>query len=386
MAPSPITAQHDFDDLVGRLGAEGRYALDTEFHRERTYYPKLAVLQLAWAGGVAVVDALAVDVSPLAKVLDGPGVAVVHAAQQDLEVLARACGTVPARMFDTQLAAGFLGHATPSLATLLASELKVRLPKADRLTDWLRRPLTADQIAYAAADVEHLLALHDTLVDQLERRGRLGWALDECELARTRPTGPADPASAWLRIKDHRHLRGASRGVARELAAWRERRAAELDIPPRFVLADLAVLSLAQRPPRTADELRAARGAEDRHAKGRAAEEILAAVAAGLALGPHAVAEPVVEEAPRELRPAVTLVSAWVSQLARDLDLDTGLLATRADIVSLLAGDPSSRLSHGWRADVVGDHIGRLVEGRAALAFDGRRGLRLVPVPPEGAG
>jgi ribonuclease D len=365
------------DEVLAALADEPRYALDTEFHRERTYHPKVALVQLAWPGGIALVDPLAVDIRPLATLFGGPGVAVIHAAQQDLDVLTRACGAVPSRLFDTQLAAGFLGHATPSLGNLLSAELGVKLPKADRLSDWLRRPLTAGQEAYGAADVAHLLELQDRLVAELEELGRLEWAEAECEELRVRPTGPGDPCDAWLKLKDVRTLRGRSRGVARAVAAWRERRAADLDLPVRFVLPDLAVLGIAQRPPETAEELRQTRGVEERHARGSTANELLAAVRDGLT-HPVDLPETNGEELDRQLRPAVTLVSAWVSQLARDQHIDTALLATRADLVDLLRGDPNARLAHGWRAATVGDDIRHLVEGEAALAFDGQGGLRLL--------
>ena len=365
------------DEVLAALADEPRYALDTEFHRERTYHPKVALVQLAWPGGIALVDPLAVDIRPLATLFRGPGVAVIHAAQQDLDVLTRACGAVPSRLFDTQLAAGFLGYATPSLGNLLSAELGVKLPKADRLSDWLRRPLSAGQEAYGAADVAHLLELQDRLVAELEELGRLEWAEAECEELRVRPTGPGDPCDAWLKLKDVRTLRGRSRGVARAVAAWRERRAADLDLPVRFVLPDLAVLGIAQRPPETADELRQTRGVEERHARGSTANELLAAVRDGLT-HPVDLPETNGEELDRQLRPAVTLVSAWVSQLARDQRIDTALLATRADLVDLLRGDPDARLAHGWRAASVGDDIRHLVEGEAALAFDGRGGLRLL--------
>jgi ribonuclease D len=364
-------------DLVDVLAGEPRYALDTEFHRERTYHPRIALVQLAWDGGAALVDPLAVDLRPLARVFSGTGVAVLHAAQQDLDVLTRSCGTVPARLFDTQLAAGFLGYTTPSLTNLVSSELGVKLPKADRLTDWLRRPLSADQAAYAEADVAHLLAMHDRLTAQLESLGRLQWALDECEELRTRPTGPGDPNTAWLKLKDVRTLKGRSRGVARAVAAWRERRASDLDLPVRFVLSDLALLGIAQRPPHTLDELRHVRGLDERNARGLTGSELLAAVEDGLE---HPVDPPASngDDLERHLRPAVTLVSAWVSQLAREARIDTGILATRADLVDLLRGDPDARLARGWRAGVVGEDIRHLVSGEAALAFDGKGGLRLI--------
>src|SRR5207237_1127158 len=133
---------------------------------------------------------------------------VAHAAEQDLEVLLHACGAVPSRLFDTQVAAGFLGLSSPSLATLVERFVGVRLPKGDRLTDWTRRPLTTAQLAYAAADVTHLLEARQTIRRELEGRGRLTWAEDECRLLLTRVRQPQDPATAWWRMKDARSLRG----------------------------------------------------------------------------------------------------------------------------------------------------------------------------------
>ncbi len=167
--------------LVAELRDEPRYGLDTEFHGERSYWPRLALVQVAWAGGIALVDPLAVDMKPFAEILTGPGIMVAHAAEQDLAILVRACGTVPRELFDTQVAAGFIGMGAPSLASLVERLLDQKLTKGDRLTDWTRRPLREQQAAYAAADVEHLLALHDVLVARLEPMGRLEWAKGECE-------------------------------------------------------------------------------------------------------------------------------------------------------------------------------------------------------------
>jgi ribonuclease D len=375
-----IDTDEQLADVVAAVAAEDRYALDTEFHRERSYYPRVALVQLAWSTGIALIDPLAVDLKALATVLDGPGLAVLHAAQQDLEVLTRSCGTVPARLFDTQLAAGFLGYATPALGNLLAAELRVRLPKGDRLTDWLRRPLTDDQRDYAAADVAHLLALHDELLAGLDRLGRREWAEDECEEMRRRPAGPPDPDRAWLRVKDAKALRPQGRGVAQAVAAWRERRAARIDQPVRTVLPDLAILGLAQRPPHSEEELRRTRGVEERHVRGPIGRELFAAVQDGLAHPIEALPD-TGDDLERRLRPAVTLVSAWMSQLAREEHIDTALLATRNDLTELLGGAPDARLAHGWRAAMAGANIRALGEGRAALAFDGAGALRLLDLP-----
>ncbi len=366
-----------FRRLVDRLRGARRYAVDTEFHRERTYFPQVAVVQLADEHGIAVVDALSVDLTPFADVLEGPGLAVMHAARQDLEVLERSCGTVPSRLVDTQIAAGFLGYTTPSLATLLERELGVRTAKADRLTDWLKRPLTPAQLEYAAADVAHLLELHDGLERRLKERGRTAWVDEACEEIRTEPRGPRDPDDAWRRIKEIRHLKGSSLSIAQAVAGWRERRAASSDLTPRFVMSDLGVVSVASSAPRSEDELRSLRGLDGRSLRNGTAEELLAIVDDARGRAPMRSTPNPVPELPAELRPALPLIAAWVSQQARDLDLETALLATRADLEALLRGAPDARLSTGWRAELVGEPIRRLLSGEAALVFERGRGLVL---------
>jgi ribonuclease D len=375
-----IDRQGDLDDLVETLIAEPRYALDTEFHRERTYFPKLALVQVAWRSAegqeLALIDPLAVDVTPFDKLFASDALCVIHAAQQDLDVLTHAVGSVPSKMFDTQLAAGFVGYGTPSLVSLLQGEIGVSPPKGDRLTDWLRRPLTDSQCQYAAADVEYLLDLHERLVAQLAEAGRLAWADDACEELRTRPTSGSAPEDAWMRLKDARSLRPSARAVAQSVAAWRERRAMRTDVPVRQVLPDLAILGISQRAPSSNKELSQARGVDERHSRGGIAEEILDAVRAAKG-APPPTPPPSADDLDRNMRPAVTLVSAWVGQLARDERLDPTLLATRADIVSFLRGDDDARLGTGWRNELVGDGIRRLVGGEAGLTFDPEGRLRL---------
>ena len=375
-----IETQDALVELVETLLQQPRYAFDTEFHRERTYYPRLALAQFAWDGGIALVDPLAVDVTALKPLLESDVVAVLHAAQQDLDVLTHSCGAIPRKLFDTQLAAGFVGYGTPSLASLLQGELKINVPKGDRLTDWLRRPLTDDQKSYAASDVAHLLEVQDLLVAQLARKGRVAWAEAACEELRVKPVSGNDPDGAYLRLKDVRTLKPKARGVARALAAWRERRAMAVDSPVRQILPDLAILGISQKQPRTVDELAHSRGVDERHWRGNLGKEIIAAVHEGLQDELHLPAADG-DELDRNLRPAITLVSAWVSELARQEKIDTALLATRGDIVALLRKDPDGRLATGWRAEMLGDNVSRLVEGRAGLTFDGRGGLKLIDVP-----
>ncbi len=365
------------ESLVDELVSCDVYGLDTEFHRERTYFPHLALLQLAWEGGIALVDPLAIDVSTLARVWDGPGLAVVHAAEQDLEVLERVCGTVPSRLFDTQVAAGFLGQVSPSLVKLVERILGVRLLKGDQLTDWTRRPLSAGQLAYAAGDVAHLLALRERIGARLEDMGRMGWADEEFAIVLSRDRSPTEPEEAWWRLPRSRQLRGPARGVAQCVAAWRERRAQRMDLPVRFVLPDLALLSIAQHPARTHEDLRRTRSLDGRHLGGGAADELLAAIAQGLDLAPSGLRLPPAHELDQPNRAVTTLATAYVAQRAGDLELDPAILATRADLVEFMQDPPQGRLAGGWRSDLVGEGLRRLAEGQASLSFDGHGSLVL---------
>lgn len=384
VAYSWIETKDRFAEVVTRALQTDRVALDTEFHRERTYWPKVALLQLKIDAETFLVDPLVVDLEPLVEVLNSDVVFVMHAASQDIEVLERACGTAPKHLFDTQVAAGFTGMSTPSLSALVERYVGIRLPKGDRLTDWFERPLRKNQQDYAANDVRYLFEVHDQLLSDLEETGRLDWALTECELAHQRLKPSLSPELAWTRIKEARHLRGKPRCVASVLAQWRELTAQRKDVPIRFILSDLALVGIAQRAPNTLNELKAIRGLDGRSVKDAAGQEILSLVSDGMRMTDDEVATLDVDEGPQlgnEMRAAVTLVSAWISQVAKDEALDPALLATRSDINDLLRGAKNPRLGTGWRSDLVGTRIEDLVEGRASLAFDNGGGLVLEPRP-----
>ena len=250
------------------------------------------------------------------------------------------------------------------------------MTKGDRLTDWTRRPLRVEQREYAASDVEHLFGLQDVLVERLTADGRLQWAIDECEARRPRARTRPDPETAWWRIKGARQLRGSTRGVAQQVAAWRERAAEALDVPPRYVLSDLALAGVIHRPPATKEELSSIRGLDGRLRDG-AANDLLAAVAQGAELDSSQLRIPEPDRIDRTLAPAVTVLGAWLAQRASELDLDPALLATRAELSDLLQGRPS-RLGEGWRADLVGEPLGRLLRGEAALVMrDGGRRIEM---------
>ncbi|MDQ2725864.1 MAG: HRDC domain-containing protein, partial [Actinomycetota bacterium] len=208
-------------------------------------------------------------------------------------------------------------------------------------------------------------------------RGRRAWAEEECEGLRLRSHTPANPARAWWKLRDSRKLQGSARGVAQAVAAWRDERARELDQPLRSVLPDLALQSIAQSAPTTAAALNRCRGLDARHVRPAVVDGILAAVAHGKTLKGDQLALPPTDEVPREMRPAVALAAAWVAQLGRDRHIDASLVATRGDIGAFLRGDSASRLQSGWRAQMAGEPLRRLLAGEAALAFDGQGGLTL---------
>ncbi len=374
-----VDTQAGLDALVDELADAPRLAIDTEFHRERTYWPQCALVQIGWGGGQALVDPLAVDLTALAPLLLGRTV-VMHAAGQDLEVFQHSVGVVPDDLFDTQIAASFLGMSSIGLAPLVSKLLGVHLPKADRLTDWLARPLSADARRYATSDVVHLFELHDRLRASLDERGRTDWVRSECEALVERSLQTTDPATAWWRVKEARRLKGTAAAVAQELAAWREAHAAEVDRPLRSVLPDLALAGIAQRPPTTVDDLVKIRGLRDRGIPKSVRADVLAAVERGRSLDPAEIRFPVERPVPAELRGAVPLLMSWVAQRARELDLDPAVLATRGDLEGFLRGDEDCRLATGWRSHALADDVHALLDGRAGLSFEKGVGLVLRPV------
>ena len=370
-----VERQERLEGILAELGMAERYALDTEFHREKTYWPLLALVQVAWRESgtrrvrVALIDPLRVDVKPLAGLLESPAVMVAHACEQDLEILRHSCATMPGRIFDTQIAAGFAGHTTASLASLVKSYLGVDLAKGDRLTDWKARPLSSSQLAYAASDVEYLLDLADKINAEVDAAKRTTWVDQECQLLLERCSKPVDPSRCWWKLRDARALKGASRGIAQEVAAWRERKAAEVDQPVRYVLPDLAIQAIAHRPPATVNDLNAIRGLDGRGVRPSMAAEVLAAIERGRTLSGEDIVAPPSEDVPKEMRAPVALIMAWIAQVARSERIDPGLLATRGDVAAFVRDDPQCRLLEGWRSELLLEDLRALRDGRGALTF-----------------
>ena len=354
--------------VVQTLCSEEQYGLDTEFVAERTYYPRLCLAQLAWPGGIVLVDPLACDIAALAEVLETSATMITHAGSADLPIIERACGARPQSLFDTQLAAGFVGLGQPSLVSLVTALLDVRLDKGDQLTDWARRPLSDSARRYAAGDVAHLLALTAALRERLQDRGREAWAVAECAVLLANQPRDPDPDLAWWRIKGSRALRGEHACIAQSVVAWRERRAREQDLPARFVLSELALTALVQRPPKSADDISQLRGA------GSLPKPVVAglfeAVTAGRAMEPSELRSPPKHGDDSGLDAAVGILNGWAAQIASGEQVDARLLATREDVKALVNGRPG-RLDGGWRAEMVGDDLHALVAGEAVVRLVG---------------
>jgi ribonuclease D len=337
-------------------------------------------VQLATLDRIALVDALAVDVHALSRAFDTDSVCVMHAGSQDLEILELATGTVPNRMFDTQIAALFCGYRTSSLGKLVEGFLGVQLDKSSQLTDWTRRPLPDADLRYAASDVDHLLELRDTLVGRLEERGRLEWAEEEIERLRSKDRTPPDAETLWWKLRGKTKLNGRARGVAQELAAWRDQVAKKQNRPPRTVLSDMPLLALAQRPARNIEQLRGVRNLDLRRFK--QADQLLAAIQRGTQLPKEAVRLP--PKRPENLPDVdgvVALCLAWLAQRAGEEGLDMSVLGTRDDVTSLVLHQ-KSRLSKGWRDILVGGELRAIIDGTAGLRVNGTQ-LELLDRAPS---
>jgi len=268
-----------------------------------------------------------------------------------------------------------------------------RLEKGDQLTDWTRRPLTQAQRRYAAGDVVHLLELHVLISDRLERLGRRAWAEEECSILLRRPRRPVVPEEAWWRLKHARQLHGRDRAVAQVVAAWREVKAQLADQPTRFILSDLALVSIAHRPPTSRAELEQVRNLDVRQLGAAHVTELLGAIAQGLELPTSALRLPPVQRGEGVVRPAVAIATAWLGERARELEIDPAILATRADLAAFFQERPEGRLISSWRNDLVGEPLRRLAAGDASLALEGGDTLVLeersrrpyvVPAPGDG--
>jgi ribonuclease D len=367
--------------LCTRLQGQPWIALDTEFMRERTYYPELCLIQVATVDVVACVDNLAVpQLDPLlAVLLDKRSVKVLHAARQDLEIFFHLTGQVPAPVFDTQIAARFLGLPDQAgYGALVQTLLGVSLDKSMARTDWARRPLPPAAVEYAADDVRHLRDLYARILNDLESRERSAWPEPELKALTDERLYRPDPDNAWQRVRGIQRMKPKALAIVKALAAWRERTAMQENRPRQWILKDETLMDLAKQCPASLADLAAMRGLGDGLAK-RHGETLLKLLAAdgggdGAPL-------------PRPPPPLSTRQEALVDALVAVLRLKAAVanvsppsLATRADLERLVRGERELELLKDWRMEAAGRDLLAFLEGKQSLTA-AAEGLQLIPRP-----
>jgi ribonuclease D len=385
-----LATSADIAQAAATARAAGRLGIDTEFMSEGRYRALLCLVQVSIdnpqpgsAPLIYLIDSLAeADPAPLAELLADPGIEVIlHAGRQDVAILRRAWQTDLNNLFDTQIAAGFSGaSAQAGYGNLLGAMLGLRVGKTASYTRWDARPLTAEQLGYAAEDVAHLLQLADEIQDRLRRRGRLGWAREECHRLEA-ATDERDPNTAWERLPRVGQLDPRARAVARELAAWRERTASEQDRPVGSILADPALVELAKRRPVSLPGLEQIRGIHPPTIK-RRGPAILDAIARGLQAPPIPRDEARARSEPGDA-PLIALAEALLRARALEAGLAYELIASRAELEVIVGAarrrepEPEVRTLKGWRRELVGDDLRDLLAGRGSMSVGPDRRLQV---------
>jgi ribonuclease D len=357
-----INRNEQLDRAVAELGDGSPLVVDTEFHSERRYAPSLVLVQLArlTAGPIYVIDATAVGLSPLRAVLDGADW-VAHGASQDVALLHARLGCRPRSLLDTQLFAGMAGLPHPArLGDLCSAVLDLPLDKSSSLSDWTARPLSDQQLRYAAADVAVLPQLLGALEDRLDDRRRR-WAREAGEELVSAALAPPDPDRHWRRLRIAHSFDAETRSVLHAIAAWREGLAADRDRPPHYILSNPLLLDLARRRPRTVGELRENRRVPDRLARQHGATLV------GLVVKASAEPLPVPSEPSPDTQRRGRWIELWGATRATRLGLAAELLLPEQVALELAAG----AAVEGWRAEALGDEL--------AAVQAGRLGLRLAP-------
>jgi ribonuclease D len=362
--------------------------VDTEFMRERTYWPILCLVQVAGPQEAAAIDSLApsIDLQPLlALMADSAILKVFHAARQDLEIFCHLSGVVPEPLFDTQVAAMVCGFGdSVSYETLVRKLAGTGLDKASRFTDWAHRPLTERQIKYALEDVVHLRTVYERMQQRLAKNGRAAWFSEEMAALADATLYRTEPAEAWHRFRLRGRADSRFLGVLRALAAWREAAAQQRDLPRQRIVRDEALLEIASHAPRSIDTLARTRSLGKGIAEGRLGKEILDAVAAGLADPdpPPAVAQKV--QNPPGLGPLIELLRVLLKQRCEDFEVAQKLVASADDLEAIAADDQADVPAlNGWRREVFGADALALKHGTLALTA-GRNRIELVPLPGQG--
>ena len=355
-------------------------AVDTEFLRDQTYWPKLCLVQVAGPDSVAAIDPLGpgIDLTPLYELMQAPDLLkVFHAGRQDLEIFFHATGKVPAPIFDTQVAAMVCGFGeSASYESLVAKLAKAAVDKSSRFTDWSYRPLTERQLIYALDDVIHLRTVYAKLRDQLEKTGRETWLAADMAVLSDPAIYRLDPAESWRRLK-LRNPKPRTLAALKALAAWRETEAQKRDMPRGRILRDEALIELASHLPTTTAQLSRTRGLPGGFADGKWGTAVIEAIERVMALPPDALPKPeAVAETPGNLGSTVELLKVLLKHKAEKNGVAARLLATTDELERIAAGQGG--LS-GWRHELFGADAEALRDGKLMLGLERGR-VKIVPI------
>ena len=375
-----LTTTQELANFCSGAAGHPYITVDTEFLRERTYYSKLCLIQIAYPGegdeNAVLVDPLSADISlePLYDLFRNEAVIkVFHAARQDLEIFFIDAGVIPKPLFDTQVAAMVCGFGDQvGYETLVRKVAKQSLDKSSRFTDWSRRPLTDAQKTYALADVTHLRVIYEKLAAKLAKNKRAHWVEEELQTLTNPKTYITRPEEAWKRVKTRTNS-ARMLGIARALAEFREAHAQSNNIPRNRVFKDDALIELASTKPQSFDDLQRSRLLLREARKGEIAKGILAAVSSALALPPEHLPKVDKKEDAPDSNPALSeMLRVLLKAKTEHLGVAAKLVASAADLDAMAAGERNLDMLRGWRAEVFGDEAKRLCQGEIGLVAKGR--------------
>ncbi len=367
-----IDTTEKLEELCKQISTAQWIALDTEFLREKTYFPQFCLLQIATPEWVACIDPLELpDLNSLFDVIYQPGIVkVFHSCRQDMEIFYQLTGQVPGPVFDTQIAAPLLGfQENPGYAMLVSSFLNVNLSKAHTRTDWSLRPLSEAQIQYAADDVIYLCKIYQMMCDQLEKLGRLKWLEHDFEQLNDTGLYRISPENAWLKVRGKNKLTGKQLSIIQALTKWREETAQKIDKPRNWLVRDDMLLELAKLQPVTVAEL-----AKVRNINGRLINRYGQVICKLILEAQKQVPIPLYEQGKppkktQQQEAILDVLTAVVRIRADENSLNPVVLATRKDLEKLIYGDQETPILHGWRYSMVGEELKGLLDGRFTLSL-----------------
>lgn len=367
-----ITSTDELQDLCKRLEKAEFVTVDTEFLRDNTYYPKLCLVQVADDEGAHAIDPLAegLDLTPLTDLLANEQVLkVMHACRQDMEIFHQMMGTLPAPIFDTQVAAMVCGFGdSVGYETLVTKIAKAQLDKSARYTDWSKRPLTKTQLSYALGDVTHLRTIYRTLAAELEETGRVSWVDEETAVLRDPSIYSVDPDEAWQRLKV-RTNKPRFLGILKALAAWRERQAQERDLPRNRVAKDETLFEIAAHPPKDVAGLDRIRSIPKGFSRSRAGKTLMDALQEGLNM-PEADLPQIERAKPRPATPPMAdLLKVLLKIKSQNAKVAARMVASSQELEAW-AAEPDKvdiKAMHGWRYQIFGADAQKLMRGDLAL-------------------